>query len=341
MTLSPLTWLRNLIVPNARAAGPQTVDYQLLMENSTDVVLQIGLYNAIAYVSPSVLPVLGWTPEEMIAQQIDIIHADDLHLIVEARRRLEDQHVQSDKQVFRIRRKDGQLLWVEANARRMRDPETGRLGDTVLMMRDITARKKLEETLEAAAATDGLTGLANRRCFDDTLDREWRRARREDTHLSLLLLDLDHFKALNDTYGHPAGDACLRDVAAAVKAAVRRPGDMVARYGGEEMAVILPNTDPDGAFEVAENVRRAIEALRIPNRGNLEGGGWVTASLGSATAFPRVHASLIMPGGLVQAADSALYRAKDDGRNCIATAVLLMDKRAPQSTPPISSSRSA
>jgi len=331
MTLSPTTWLRNFLT-RAHAQAPQAVDYQLLMENSTDVVIQIGLYNAITYVSPSVLPVLGWTPQEMIAQQINIIHDDDLHLIVAARRRLEDHNLQGDKQVFRIRRKDDQLLWVEANARRMRDALTGRLGDTVLMMRDISARKKLEETLEAAAATDGLTGLANRRCFDETLDREWRRAQREDTHLSLLMLDLDHFKALNDASGHPAGDTCLRAVAAAVKAAIRRPGDMAARYGGEEIAIILPNTDPDGAFEVAENIRRTIQALRIPNSGNLEGGGWVTASLGVATAFPRVHASLIMPGGLLQAADSALYRAKDDGRNCIATAVLLMDKCAPQST---------
>ncbi|MHB8285545.1 MAG: GGDEF domain-containing protein [Caulobacteraceae bacterium] len=316
--------MRDLIRP---APPPQVVDFQRLMENSTDVVIQIGLYNAITYVSPSVLPVLGWTPQEMIEQQINIIHDDDLPLVMDARRRLEDRNVHSDKQVFRIRRKDGQVLWVEANARRMRDRATAELGDTVLMMRDITAQKQLEEKLEAEATIDGLTGLANRRRFDDTVGLEWRRARREDTHLSLLMLDLDNFKALNDTYGHQAGDDCLRTVAAAVKAAVRRPGDMAARYGGEEIAVILPNTDAEGAFEVAETIRKTIHALRIPNAGNLEGGGWLTASLGAATAFPRVHAGLDMPVGLLQLADRALYRAKSDGRNCIATAVLLMDKQ--------------
>jgi diguanylate cyclase (GGDEF)-like protein/PAS domain S-box-containing protein len=330
MTAARLKWLRKLIgaVSGAAPAPPPKIDYQVLMENSTDVVIQLGLDRCISFVSPSVLAVLGWQPEEMLAKQLNIIHEDDVHLILEARERLDDQGVQSDKQVFRIWRKDGQLLWVEANARRIRDPITGELGDTVLMMRDITTQKLLEQKLEAQALTDGLTGLANRRCFDETLDREWRRTQRDDTHLSLLLLDLDHFKSLNDEYGHQVGDDCLRAVAAAVKAAARRPGDLSARYGGEEIAIILPNTDAQGAFEVAETIRKAVEALRLPNAGNLEGGGWVTASIGAATAFSRVGASFKMPEGILVSADSALYKAKNSGRNCVAATLLLMAKQA-------------
>ncbi len=172
--------------------------------------------------------------------------------------------------------------------------------------------------VEALAATDGLTGLFNRRHFDGALSREWRVAQRAGSSLSVVLLDADRFKLFNDRYGHPAGDACLRAVGAAMAAVSRRPHDQPARYGGEEFALLLPNTDETGARHVAERLRRLVEGAGIVHADNP--GGWVTVSLGVATARP-------LPGDgrsdrLVEEADAALYRAKAGGRNRVEAASL-------------------
>jgi diguanylate cyclase (GGDEF)-like protein len=187
-------------------------------------------------------------------------------------------------------------------------------------MRDITERKMLEEKLSTMALTDSLTELMNRRSFDETLTREWKRAVRHGSQVSLLFLDLDHFKRFNDRYGHQAGDDCLRAVAEAVSDAVRTT-DRVARYGGEEITVILPSTSAAGAVEAAEKVRSAVEALRLSHEGNPEGAGWVTVSVGVATAVARRGEFVEgMPKALLEAADSAMYRAKREGRNRVVTA---------------------
>jgi diguanylate cyclase (GGDEF)-like protein len=128
-------------------------------------------------------------------------------------------------------------------------------------------------------------------------------------------------------YGHQVGDDCLRAVAAAVEKALRRPGDLAARYGGEEIAVILPNTDAAGGAQIAEEVRSAIEELRLPHLANPAGGCWVTASIGVATALCRMGGSMKMPESLLAAADVALYKAKHDGRNRVATGLLLAPVR--------------
>jgi diguanylate cyclase (GGDEF)-like protein len=259
----------------------------------------------------------------MLAQQIVIVHPEDMHLIHDATAQLTSGEAETLKTTYRAIRKDGTVIWMEGNARRMVDPATGRKGDLILTLRDISERKALEDKLEALATTDGLTGLANRRAFDIALDREWRRTLRDDSHLSLLLLDLDHFKGLNDNYGHQVGDDCLRAVAAAVSTLVRRPGDMVARYGGEEIAIILSGADAEGAYEMAEKVRAAVEGLRIPHASNPEGGFFLTASIGCATAFSRVGGTSKMPEGLLMSADSALYKAKHKGRNRVESTMLM------------------
>ncbi len=172
--------------------------------------------------------------------------------------------------------------------------------------------------LEDLAATDALTLLPNRRCFDVRLLQEWRRSGREQTPLSLLLLDVDCFKLFNDHYGHPSGDDCLRRVGQAIlRASRQRPGDIAARYGGEEFAVILPNTDELGAAHVGERVRAAIEALAIPHAAYAR--GCVTASVGAATARPEAAGT--DPSGLIRLADEALYRAKHEGRNRVCAAL--------------------
>lgn len=214
---------------------------------------------------------------------------------------------------------------MEVSARVVRDATTGEPKEAVIVMRDITERKLMEEQLSALALTDSLTGLANRRAFDRDLDREWKRTLREGSQISLLLLDIDHFKKFNDRYGHQVGNDCLRAIAIVLRQAVRST-DVAARYGGEEIAVVLPSTDTEGAVALAEKIRAAIEALKLTHEGNPEGGGRVTASVGVATALARHGGTMRMPESLLLAADNALYKAKHGGRNRIATALLVASK---------------
>ncbi len=189
--------------------------------------------------------------------------------------------------------------------------DQGELEAVVQTLRDITDEKSAQMALEQLATRDGLTGLANRRCFDDTLHAEWARALRQQQPLSLLMVDVDNFKAYNDAYGHPGGDECLRRIAAAV-ASEMRINDLVARYGGEEFAVILPNQSLKGAAIVAERIRLRVEQLKVPNgRGQNQ---YVTVSIGAAMAIASNDTSA---GQLVETADAALYRAKHMGRNRI------------------------
>jgi diguanylate cyclase (GGDEF)-like protein len=185
------------------------------------------------------------------------------------------------------------------------------------LARQLRRRDRAEAELSILAATDGLTGLANRRTFDSHLESEWLRAAREDTPLSLLLIDIDHFKAFNDAYGHQAGDHCLRAVAHLLKNSVRRPADLVARYGGEEIAVLLPVTGAKGARRVAETIRLGVEALAMPHKHSAPA-GVVTISIGAATLFPASETISVGPKDLIAMADRALYDAKLDGRNRVA-----------------------
>ncbi|QEY63168.1 GGDEF domain-containing protein [Metapseudomonas lalkuanensis] len=169
--------------------------------------------------------------------------------------------------------------------------------------------------LEILAAQDQLTGLANRRCFDERLAAESRRAGRDGMPLSLLLIDIDHFKGYNDTYGHIAGDECLRAFGEQLQQCVKRSGNLVARYGGEELAVILPNTDASGALSVAEHMLERINALGIGH--STSPFGRVTASIGTATVHGAQAAGRELE--LIESADRALYRAKAAGRNRVET----------------------
>jgi diguanylate cyclase (GGDEF)-like protein/PAS domain S-box-containing protein len=262
-------------------------DFQLLAEYSADVICRSGLDMRFRYVSPSSFDVLGWTPEEMLGMEaFALVHPEDLPALAATANRNFAPGVEPARASVRMQKKDGTFVWVEFTARVVRDPSTGAAKEAVVTMRDISERKALEEKLSSLALTDGLTGLANRRAFDEALDREWKRTLREGAQISLLLLDVDHFKSFNDRYGHQVGDDCLRAIAIAVREAVRGT-DIAARYGGEEIVVILPSTDTAGAVEVAEKVRSAVEALQLTHKDNPEGGGRVTASIGVATALSR------------------------------------------------------
>ncbi len=166
------------------------------------------------------------------------------------------------------------------------------------------------EALRCLACQDELTGTANRRHFNEVLRQEWGRALRDGVPLGLLMVDVDHFKKYNDTYGHPLGDLCLRQVADALRSALRRPADLLARYGGEEFAILLPHTPTAGAVAVAEAMARRLADLALPHAG--APAGVVTVSIGVAALTPT---SGIGPGALLQASDRALYEAKRGGRN--------------------------
>ena len=203
----------------------------------------------------------------------------------------------------------GRRRYLAADATPIYDAD-GQLSAVVETLRDLTDEKMAQVALEQLATRDGLTGLANRRCFDDTLHAEWARALRQRQPLSLLMVDVDNFKAYNDANGHLGGDECLKRIAKAVSSEMRA-NDLVARYGGEEFAVILPNQSLKGAAIVAERIRCRVEALQLPSTAPTR---HVTVSIGAATAIagPDNNASQ-----LVATADAALYRAKHLGRNRI------------------------
>ena len=181
----------------------------------------------------------------------------------------------------------------------------------VARVRNHLQLKRYRDYLETIAFVDGLTGIPNRRSFDQHIRSEWQRGTRTNGELSLLLIDIDHFKQYNDTYGHQAGDACLTLVAKALSSSVHRPGDLVARYGGEEFVCVLPSTNLDGAELIGSTLREAVNFLKIPHKSSSVC-GHVTISVGGA--WVQLDQSKEI-GDLISAADENLYKSKSDGRD--------------------------
>jgi diguanylate cyclase (GGDEF)-like protein/PAS domain S-box-containing protein len=298
------------------ALAESEANFRLLAEYSSDMVSRIGRDHVRRYTSPACIRLVGYTPEELTGRSaLELADPEHRGEVEKALNRLWSRKTQEVVLTYQGTKKDGSKIWLESSLRMARDASAQPDG-IVAVTRDITERKKLEGQLRELSRTDGLTGIPNRRAFDDVLSMEWRRAMRESgASLSLFLIDIDHFKKFNDEYGHPAGDECLRLVASAIAATVQRPGDFAARFGGEEFALLLPNTDGKGAKLIAERVREAVAGLGIPHAGNPAGQG-VTISLGIATMRSSGLGKEKPDAGiLVMAADSALYEAKRRGRN--------------------------
>ena len=294
--------------------------YRLLAEYSSDITVAL-VHDRVTYVSPSVTKVLGWRPQDIEGRRLaEFCHPDDAAGIDAVMQHLSG--VPEADYRARARHASGGHVWVEARARLTPAPDGAQQAPLlVINLRSITARKAVEDELDIArrrleemAVKDGLTGLANRRRFDEALEVEFRRAQREARPLSLLMIDIDNFKALNDAHGHPAGDRVLRRLAGLLAGFAQRAGDVAARYGGEEFALLLPHTGATHAEATAEQLRAAVAAPGTLTSDVIP----ITISIGLATTDNSRLAAL--PESLVQLADEALYAAKHAGKNCVRAA---------------------
>jgi diguanylate cyclase (GGDEF)-like protein/PAS domain S-box-containing protein len=293
--------------------------YRLVSDHSSDAIVCMSPNGRWRYVSPAFLGLTGYPANELREMRWnDLVHPDDRAVVQDALSGLETGSGQAVCTYRHICR-NGQAVWVEARAKTVADDNGAEL---VVNIRDIRERRAVEEQLSRANAelmalsmTDGLTGLANRRRFDQRLAIEIGRAAAERHDLALLLIDIDHFKFYNDGYGHPAGDYALQTVARCLDGVIHRPDDLVARYGGEEFVSILPDTHAAGASHVAERIRAAIHDAAITHAGSPT--GFVTVSIGIAAARPGDAAAL---DRLVLDADAALYCAKRGGRDQVIVA---------------------
>lgn len=288
-------------------------EFRLLAESSSDVISRFDENGVREYVSPSSTAILGYTPQQLVGKSVYAgMNEETAALVRQAADRLKAGSMQ-EKFLTRHLKPSGEEVWLETALSKL--PETsGRPATRVVAItRDVSRHKKMQDQLDTLAHTDELTRLANRRFFNTRFEELMQRARRNAAPLTLLMIDADRFKLYNDTYGHAAGDECLRRIASVIRDCVRRPGDVAARYGGEELAVLLADTDADQAAAVAEAIRAGVEALSLPHSQNAPLDR-VTVSIGLACFDPLQH-PVMTAQALFTEADNALYKAKSSGRN--------------------------
>lgn len=300
-------------VDSAAPVPPPAVDYRRLIEDNLDLIVQVRLVGdsfQVEYASPACLSFLGWNAAELMQLRPDeIFPPQSMPTIVTS------IHALLGGQPFyslqtQISRKDQPLCWCTIRSRLL-EPDTGRGCLIVSTLADISEQKQVEEELAGLVMIDTLTGIGNRRAFDASIEQAWQESLATGRPLSLVMVDVDHFKFINDEHGHQVGDQCLKAIAAAAKRLITDPAAFVGRYGGEELAVLLPATGLSHASRLAQQLCETVAELRVGHVKKL------TVSCGVSTARLN-RGSSKRPETLIAAADTALYLAKDAGRNRIA-----------------------
>lgn len=295
--------------------------YKTLLESTKAIPWKIDWASMkFAYIGPQIEPLLGWSQDSWVSAEdwAMRIHPEDREYVVNFCLSQSKAGVDHEAD-YRALTKDNGYVWIRDVVHVVRN-DKDEVDFLIGFMFDISERKKTEEKLislqkelEALSFKDGLTGIANRRMFDLSLDTEWASARRSNHPLSLIVLDIDFFKQYNDLYGHIQGDKCLTLVAQTLNLAATRPRDIAARFGGEEFVLLLPETDESAALKLAKRCHRLIENLKIPH----EKSGvspFITASIGVGTINPPAE---MESKNFIQAVDKLLYAAKQKGRNRI------------------------
>jgi len=295
--------------------------YKTLLESTKAIPWKIDWSTMrFAYIGPQIEQLLGWAPDSWVTVQdwADRMHPDDRQKVVDfcvAQSKAGVDH-EAD---YRAQCKDGSYVWLRDVVHVVRNQD-GSVESLIGFMFDISERKKTEEQLltlqrelQDLSFKDGLTGIANRRRFDTLLEVEWSAARRNQRPLSLIMFDIDFFKQYNDYYGHIHGDDCLKRVAQALKSGAARPRDFLARFGGEEFALVLPETDEKGAEHVALRCREALVAEAIVHATSPVA-PVVTVSIGVGSIVPSPEDEFVQ---FIEEVDKRMYRAKVGGRNAL------------------------
>ncbi|MCU7937996.1 MAG: diguanylate cyclase [gamma proteobacterium symbiont of Bathyaustriella thionipta] len=287
---------------------------QHIVDHVVDAIIEISISGSIQFANPAVEKLFGYPVEELMTVDFSQLLAEPFASLYDEffeTSLLEgEQGYFSGDKIFEItaKRKDGSEFPIDFSFMKI---STGK-EMYLAVIHDITVHKDKEEKFRSLSNIDPLTNLANRRHFEEVFAKEWLQSRRDNTQIAFIMIDIDYFKPFNDTYGHQVGDDCLKQVAASLSNNAKRPSDMIARIGGEEFAVLLPDTSQEGAVKIAEQLRTDIQALDIPHSGSNYKA--VTISLGVAITdnSDQTHSS----AKLYQMADEALYEAKNSGRNC-------------------------
>ena len=293
--------------------------YKTLLETTNAIPWQINWKTkAFSYIGPQIESLLGWTQDSWKTAQdwIDRMHPEDRDKTVNMCVSLSDQGTDHEAD-YRALTATGDYVWIRDVVHVVRKPD-GEVDSLVGFMFDISERKKQEQELETLkkqleeySYQDGLTGIANRRFFEDSYQREWLNAQREQQPLTIMLLDIDYFKQYNDYNGHILGDACLKQIAQILKKSVSRPRDLVARFGGEEFVLILPDTSQASAIEVVERILQSIRTADICHSSSpLD--QRLSVSLGVKTIIPTQKNDKMT---FLNEVDQNLYLAKEQGRN--------------------------
>ncbi|UZJ43449.1 sensor domain-containing diguanylate cyclase [Marinimicrobium sp. C6131] len=293
--------------------------YKTLLESTKAIPWKIDWATMkFAYIGPQIEALLGWTPESWVSVEdwATRMHPEDRDWVVNFCVSQSQSGVDHEAD-YRALTKDGNYVWIRDVVHVARN-EQGAVEALIGFMFDISERKKteqelikLQKELETLSYQDGLTGVANRRMLDSILDVEWLNARRNCQPLSVLLIDIDYFKQYNDRYGHLQGDDCLRSIAQTLDAVASRPRDFLARFGGEEFMLVLPETDEKAARAVANRCRQAILKLQIPHAAS-GASQLVSISVGVASIIPDHEGEL---AEFIESADRKLYQAKLEGRD--------------------------